>query len=253
MHRAPGFRTTLVLIALTLTALLAACGEAASPTAAPAKPAATATTASPTAPTAAPTTAAVPTTKPAATPAPASAAGGVRLTIVADGSEARYKAREVLAGQTLPNDAIGATNGVAGAIVLGPTGTVVKDQSKITVDLRNLKSDQGMRDGFLQRSTLSTDQYPNAVFVPSEAKGLPNPLPTTGEATFQLLGDLTLRDVTRPATWEVKATFAPEGVIGLATTAFMLADFSIPKPSVPRVASIEDQITLELAFKAARA
>jgi polyisoprenoid-binding protein YceI len=261
MHRAPGFRPTLVLIALTLTALLAACGGAASPTAAPAKPTeapkpaaatAPATTTAPAA-TTAPATVAAAATKPAATPAPAGAVGGVRLTIVADGSEARYKAREVLAGQTLPNDAIGVTNGVAGAIALSPTGTVMKDQSKITVDLRNLKSDQSMRDGFLQRSTLNTDQYPNAVFVPSEVKGLPSPLPTSGEATFQILGDLTLRDVTRPATWEVTATFSPEGVTGLATTAFMLADYSIPKPSVPRVASIEDKITLELAFKAARA
>jgi polyisoprenoid-binding protein YceI len=266
-------------VALSLALLLTACGggvptpttppKAAEPTqpatATPASAPPSAPTAPATAPASTPASAAA--TKPAnpansapagtATAAPATAAapapaGSIRLTLVKDGSEARYKAREVLVGQTLPNDAIGATRDVAGTIVLGPNGQIVAGQSKVTVDLRTLKSDQGMRDGFLQRSTLNTSQFPNAEFAVKDVEGLPWPLPTSGEARFKLRGDLTLRGVTRPATWDVSATFTPQEVSGRATTVFTMSDFDIPVPRVPRVASIEDQITLEIDFKASR-
>lgn len=267
-------------IALSLALLLTACGgapptptavpaaaPASTPTSAPPAPASTPTSA-PAAPASTPASAAA--TKPAnpsspapagtATAAPAAAptaaaatpAGGLRLTLVKDGSEARYKAREVLVGQTLPNDAIGATRDITGTIVLGPNGQIVADQSKVIVDLRTLKSDQGMRDGFLQRTTLNTAQYPNAEFVVKDAEGLPWPLPTTGEASFKLRGDLTLRGVTRPAIWEVTAAFTAQEITGRATTAFTMADYNIPVPQVPRVVSIEDQIRLEIDFKASR-
>lgn len=226
-------RMSILMIVAGLALVMAACSDLA------AGPAGAST---------APASAALAPTAPAANPSGTSA---IRLTLTPDGSEARYRAREVLAGQTLPNDAVGSTRQVTGTIVLGPDGTVV-DQSKISVDLRGLKSDQSMRDGFLQRSTLNTAEFPTAEFVPAEAKGLPWPLPTTGEATFQLIGTLTVRGVTKPATWEVTAAFAPQEVTGRATTSFTMADFDIPKPSVPRVASIEDQLRLEIDFTAAR-
>lgn len=233
-------RPLVAIVSLVLA--LAACAPAFSPTApAAVSPAATA---------AAPTT---PPTTPAAATAPAAVpAGGTRLTIMADNSEARYRAREQLAGRNLPSEAVGSTKAVTGTILLGPNGEIVRDGSKITIDLRTLKSDESRRDGFIQRSTLQTATYPQADFVPAEARGLPNPLPTSGEATFDLTGDLTVHGTTRPAVWKVTARFGPAEIAGTATTTVKLGDFGMTPPRVGPVLSIEETLGLEIDFRAAR-
>lgn len=179
-------------------------------------------------------------------------AGSVRLTL-AEGSEARYKAREQVAGRSAPSDAIGATRDVARQVVLGPDGAILATASRITVDLRTLTSDRPQRDSFIKRNPLQTDQFPTVEFVPREARGLPAPLPTSGDATFELLGDLTIHGVSRPATWQVAAQLTAQQVEGLASTTVQLPEFGMQKPRVASILSIEDDITLEIAFRATRA
>lgn len=197
---------------------------------------------------AAPTSATV-STSPTKAPAnaPASTTGAVSLQIVPDKSEVRYRVREQLAQVSLPSDAIGKTNSVTGAIVGKLDGTIDASQSKFVVDLRTLQSDRSQRDNFLKRSVLQTDQYPNAVFVPKEAPGLPLNLPPSGPVSFKLTGDLTIRNVTKPVTWDVTCD-APQGNQGMchATTSFKFEYFNIQQPSVPVVLSIVDNITLEM-------
>jgi polyisoprenoid-binding protein YceI len=91
-----------------------------------------------------------------------------------------------------------------------------------------------------------------ATFVPNNTQGLPMPLPTTGQATFQLLGDLTVHGVTKPVTWQVTASFADTTVSGTASTDVKITDFGMTPPRAGPVLSIEDGLTLELAFTAAR-
>ncbi len=218
-----------------LTVLAAACGGS------PAQPVTPTSTSTAASPSAAPSAVAV--------PAPA---GSVRLTIQPAESQARYVARELLASNTIQTDAIGATKGVRGQVVVGPSGEVASG-SRISVDLQGLTSDRSQRDNFIKRNTLQTDRFPMAEFIPKDAPGLPWPLPTSGHATFTLLGDLTVRGVTRPATWDVVATFAGEGVTGTATTLVRLDTFGVSTPRVPVVASIDDDIRLEVEFSATRA
>lgn len=198
---------------------------------------------SPTLATAAPTVAAA---------APTTGGSGLRLALAPDGNEARYRAQEQLAGQDLPSAAVGATRGVSGAVVLGPDGALVPDQSKITVDLSQLASDRSNRDNFIRSNTLQTSQYPNAVLVPREVRGLPWPLPPTGGAQFELLGDLTVHEVTRPTTWAVQAQFVDRQVSGVANTRVKITDFGMTPPKAGPVLSIEDELGLEIEFQANR-
>ncbi len=210
-------------------------------------------------PTAAPTgaaQAAQPTSAPAAaTSAPqsgqsgAAPAGAIRLTLVPEESEARFLVREQLAQRNLPNDAIGKTRSFKGALVIGPDGKVVRDQSKFTVDMATLQTDQGMRDNYVRRSVLETDKFPTADFVPTEVKGLANPLPTAGNVTFQVTGDMTVHGVTKPVTWDVTGQINGKTLTGQGKTAFKFADFGLTQPRVPVVLSIEDNIRLEVDFK----
>ncbi len=194
---------------------------------------------------------------PAAAPTAASAAGDnalsgdsastIRLVAVAGKSTANYRVREQLAGVNFPTDAVGKTQAISGVIVGKPDGTIVSSDSKFTVDLSTLQSDQGMRDNFIKGSVLRTSQYPNAVFVPTKATGLPTTLPSTGQVSFKLTGNLTVKDVTKPVTWDV--TCQPqsnsEGTCH-ATTNFTFDYFNLTQPHVGRVLSIDDNITLEV-------
>jgi polyisoprenoid-binding protein YceI len=139
-------------------------------------------------------------------------------------------------------------------IVLNPDGSIDPSPSKLTVDLRTLKSDQQMRDGYIQGRTLETEKFPTIEFVPRRAVGLPTPLPSgmQAQAGFQLIGDLTLHGVTSEATWNVVATFGNDQVAGRATTTVQFATFKMAKPSLARIMSVEDKIELEIEFKCKR-
>jgi polyisoprenoid-binding protein YceI len=174
-----------------------------------------------------------------------------KLTLTT-GSRARYRVREQLAGISFPSDAVGTTDGVTGAIVVNPDGSIDGGLSKITVDLKTLTSDQQMRDGFIQSRTLETGKYPILEFVPKRLVGLPGPLPTSGQAGFQLIGDMTLHGVTAEATWNVVATFANDAVAGRGTTTLTFEMFKLTKPSLARLLSVDDKIELEIEFRCQR-
>jgi polyisoprenoid-binding protein YceI len=253
----PWFTRLYAAPALLAVALLAAC---ANPSAAPA-PAAP-PPAAPAAGAPAPTNQPVAAPRPAedaARPAPGAPAADVpttsnvmRYAFVADGSEARFRAREQLVGRTLPSDAIGRTRAVTGAVALDGSGAIVPGDSRITVDLRQLSSDESRRDRFISQNTLQVQQFPTADFVPTEVRGLPSPLPATGDVAFQLAGNLTVHGVTRPAVWDARAQLSGSQATGTATTTVKITDFGMELPRAGPVLSIEDTLTLEVDFRVAR-
>lgn len=176
----------------------------------------------------------------------------IRLVVAPTGNEARYRIQERLAGMDLPYDAVGVTNGIAGEILIGANGQVVADQSLITVDVTKLKSDKDRRDTFVQRRLLETAEHPTVDLVPTALRGLPNPIPTTGSKTFLMVGNLTVKGVTRPTTWRVTANFQGKKVTGKAATSFTFAQFGLTQPRVPVVLSLADTIKLEYDFNMVR-
>lgn len=159
---------------------------------------------------------------------------------------------EQLVGRSFPNDAVGATQKVSGAIILGPDGVISPDASRIVVNVYDLTSDEGRRDNYLRNSSLQSARYPEVVFLPRAITGLSWPLPASGEASFQLVGDMTIRGMTKPATWDVTLTFRGEETAGLATTSFQFGYFNMAVPRVVVVLSVEDNIRLELEFRLTR-
>lgn len=63
-----------------------------------------------------------------------------------------------------------------------------------------------------------------------------------------MIGNLTVRGVTKPTTWHVNAEAKGGQVTGKASTAFTFADFNIDQPRVPIVLSVADTIKLEYDF-----
>ena len=182
----------------------------------------------------------------AARPAPAPAAR-VRLVPAPDGNEARFRVKEQLAILTMPNEAVGTTSHITGALVL-EDGKVVPGESRFSVPLDSLQTDRERRDGYIKHRTLETDRFPTADLAVTALPGLPWPLPASGQMTFQLLGSLTIHGVTRPTTWQVTAEAKDGGFSGTAITRVKFEDFGMTQPRVAIVLSVEDDIALEYQF-----
>jgi polyisoprenoid-binding protein YceI len=180
--------------------------------------------------------------------APLAAQEASRWRVAPQENEARYLVREQLARFEFPNDAVGRTSQVTGAIVLDGNGQVVAGESRFVINMASLESDSDRRDNFVRRNTLQTDAHPNVVFVPRSFTGLPWPLPESGAMQFRMTGDLTVRGETRPVTWEVMAQVSNGALRGEARTQFTFADFDITKPRVASVLSVADDIRLEYSF-----
>lgn len=165
------------------------------------------------------------------------------FTVVADQSQAGYTVSEKVVGLSLPRDAVGVTGLVSGTVVLAAEGGVAEGSS-LTVDLRGLTSDAARRDRFIQNNTLETARYPDAVLVPTELRGLPTPLPTSGTVGFQIVGDLTVHGTTRTVTWEATGDFSADAVSLEATTEVTFDDFGLRRPVVGPILAVSDPIRL---------
>jgi polyisoprenoid-binding protein YceI len=176
----------------------------------------------------------------------------LRFVVAPTGNEARYRVREQLAGFDFPNDAVGVTSAITGAVVVDEQGNMVPAESRVVVELTPLRSDQDRRDNYLRRRTLQTETHPTVTLVPTAVRGLSLGSAPAGEQTFELVADLTVKGVTRPTTWSVTATFAGDRVTGSAATAFTFEEFGLDKPRVARVLSVADTIRLEYDFSLVR-
>jgi polyisoprenoid-binding protein YceI len=180
-------------------------------------------------------------------PPPTPPTAGAHLEII-DGS-ATYSVTEQFVGINFPNDAVGSSSAVAGTLVIAPDGSIPPG-SKLTIDLRNLKSDQEQRDNYVKSRTLETDKYSFAEFVPTKIQGLPVLIPTQGQTGFELTGNLTIHGVAKEVTFQGIATFGRDSTVaGRAKTSFTFTTFGLTKPSIGRLASVDDKINLEVVFK----
>jgi polyisoprenoid-binding protein YceI len=181
-------------------------------------------------------------------PAPTPPTAGAHLEII-DGSSASYRVAEQLVGINFPNDAVGTTPTVAGTLVIAADGTIAPG-SKLSIDLRNLKSDQDGRDGYVKNRLLETEKFPTAEFVPTKITGLPVLIPTQGQVGIQLTGNMTIHGVTKEITFQGIATFGRDATVaGRAKTTFNFATFGLTKPTIARLMSVEDKIDLEIVYK----
>ena len=177
---------------------------------------------------------------------------GNRYVVAPAGNEVRYRVREQLVGFDLPNDAVGKSTAVSGVIAVDDAGKVIRDASRFVIDAATFASDRDRRDNYVRGRLLESEQYPSVVFVPTEARGITLPPSGTGAQTFDMLGDLTVRGVTRPTTWRVTAKVEKGEVSGSATTKFAFTEFEMQKPQVRSVLSVADTIALEYDFRLVR-
>ncbi len=197
---------------------------------------------------------AIPTTQPGSTASPSASgtSGVVRFVVQKEGSSAKYVVREKLAALQFPTNAVGETTDVSGEFYLTTQGLAPAPESRFQVDLRTLRSDESRRDAFIRQSTLRTGQFPMAEFVIESLAGFPASYSEGTEVTVTVAGRLTVRGVTKPVTWQVKARKAGETLTAVADTEFKMTDFGIDPPNVS-VAKAEDGVHLQMVIVAKQA
>ena len=199
---------------------------------------------------AAPTQAALPeATAPTQGDPPAASSQGslVNYQISQDESQVRFNIYELLRGQ--PKDVIGVSNQIAGQVAVDLNDLSTAQMGEIVINARTLETDDSRRNQAIRNRILFTDQYEFINFKPTQISGLSGSAVPGQSFTFQVYGDLTIKDVTAPVTFDVTVMVeAPERLVGSAKTSIALADFNLSVPSVPFVANVGETMALETDF-----
>ena len=164
-------------------------------------------------------------------------------------STASFVIDEVLNGA--PKTVIGTTDQVAGQLAVNAADTASTQIGVIQINARTFSTDSGNRNRAIQNRILNTNEYELITFTPTGMTGLPASVAVDDSFTFQVTGDLTIKDVTTPTTFDVTVTVVSEERLeGQATTTIRYADWNISIPSVPQVASVGETVQLNLDFVA---
>ena len=191
------------------------------------------TTATP-APTAAPT----PTQPPPAEPG---SYEGVTY-IVGEGSEATFTVEEKLSSLPLPNDAVVRTTALSGEVHLDGRPSV------IDIQLHELGSDQSRRDRYIRERMFPND--PIATFTLPDARPLPEGFSDGNEVSIEIIGQLEIKGVQAPVTFQIEARDDGDVVHILGRTSFVWSDFGMTAPTVGSFVSVTDEVAVEILISA---
>ena len=207
---------------------------------------------------------------PAVTPIPASAAlaesssgapisGQRTFVVISAESKASYLADEEFFGGALDKlgiaaglaDVIGSTQEIEGQIQLNlddlsaPLG-----ENNFTVKMNTLTTDQNRRDTWIREDGPRFNDFPIASFNATAIEGAPGTYNDGDEVNFKLSGDLTVREVTKPATFDVSAKLVGDTLTGTATTRLLMSDFGIEPPSFANTLTVADEFGIEVQITA---
>lgn len=177
-------------------------------------------------------------------------AGETVYRIDATESSARYEVGETIAGQGA-GTAEGTTQGIAGDIALDKGRPAESRVGEIVIDLRQLRSDNSLRDRRIRADFLESEEFPLARFTTTAVEDMPEALPDSGDITFTLVGDLTVKETTLPAEWVVTARMVGDELTATATTTVKMSDYDIGPISIAGLVRTEDDVALTLELVAA--
>lgn len=173
---------------------------------------------------------------------------------LSEGSQARFYINEVLLGNDKTVE--GVTSDVTGDIQFDLANPSAATVSTITINARDLSTDDNRRNGQIQNRILesSKDEFQYITFEPTSLVGLPETAAVGDTFNVEVTGNLTIRGVTLEKTFDVAVTVVSETELtGLGTATITHQEFELSIPNVPIVAGVEDDVRLEIEFNAVAA
>jgi polyisoprenoid-binding protein YceI len=172
--------------------------------------------------------------------------------LVPDSSQASYAVEEEFFNQAVDFfTAVGVTQAIEGEFTLNIEGSqVTLGENHFVVDLRTLTSDNSRRDNRIRQQWLESNTYPMAEFVATGLEDFPQEVAAGQDITFKVLGDMTIREVTKPVVFETTARLEGNTITGLSTTNILMRDFGFEPPSILGMLEVTDGVTVTVEFTA---
>lgn len=171
------------------------------------------------------------------------AQGGITYALT-DASTATFTLTEELRGA--PTTVVGTSTIVLGEILYDPEDPSSIQVGTVLVNARDFSTDSSNRNRAIRGPILDADTFEFIEFTPTSIDGFDG-----SGAAFSVSGDLTIRDVTNPITFEVTASIDSETVAGTATATVDRTLWGLSIPSAPGIANVSESVTLTLDFVAA--
>jgi len=145
----------------------------------------------------------------------------------------------------------GSTQAIAGQLQLNLADLAnALGDNTFTVQMNTLVTNQAPRDKWIRENGPNFNAHPVATFKASALQAVPATYTDGTEVNFKLVGDLTVREQTKPATFDVKAKLAGDTLTGVATTRLKMSDFGIDPPNFANTLTVADEFGIEVQFTA---
>ena len=183
--------------------------------------------------------------------------GERRFVIVPEETTARFELEEDLRS-SITGWALGAritvvgeTNQVSGDILLDPSNLSETAVSDIQIDAHSIKTNEFFRNRAIQQFILQTEAHPFITFQPTTIIGLPDSASVGETLHFEIMGELTIRDISRTEQFEVTATlFSETELSGTATALISREAYALTIPNAPNDTNVDEAVDLYIDFVA---
>jgi len=193
----------------------------------------------------------------AAAAAPASSATSTRLSgswAVAAGSLAGYRVREKLAFLPAESDAVGRTSAISGTATLTQAGRAVTvTAASFQVNVRDLKSNEAMRDQHIQTIGIQSATYPTATFKLSRPLALPATALSGDVVHTAVTGVFDIHGTSRTETVPLQMRLTSAEIQAVGSLSFPWSAFGMTAPSVGGFVSVTNTATMEFDLRLTRA
>jgi len=150
-------------------------------------------------------------------------------------SEFGYRVDEVIAG--VSTTAVGRSNEIEGLLTIeGTTATVVD----VEVQIENITSDDSRRDGRFRGAIMNSSEFPTATFTITEPIEFGEIPADGGQVVATATGELMLRGITNPVSFEVTAEATGDRIGILGSIPVVFADYGIDNPSFGAIRTEDD-------------
>jgi polyisoprenoid-binding protein YceI len=179
------------------------------------------------------------------------AAGDVLYQIDQSASRLSFSVMATVRGTS--TNVIGETNQVTGELVINFENPEASQLGTIRINARSLTTAEEFTNRALRSQILqsSEDEFEFIVFTPTQLNGLPQSIAIGETYSFEILGDLTILNISNPVSFATEVSIEGDSVIsGTATATVLYSDWDISIPNIPNVPELSDEVTLSIEFVA---
>ncbi len=165
---------------------------------------------------------------------PADARSGVVEYAFAEGSEVRFLVREELRGS--PFTVVAVNSSVVGSFSVDTSGPTLVDGERVTIAAADFVTDEERRDGAIDRFILDVSQHREITF---EIEAV---------SEDQVTGMLVIREIANEVVFDVVLEGDGDPFVLTGSAVVDRTDWDLNIPSVPFVANVDEDVTLEFEF-----